>query len=280
MALSAARLPRARRRGAARRAGRERRGRAPPPSTARPVRVHATDRGEAGAARRSEMETAARTPRSSPVSSRGEGRLFRVGLYVTVRAPSEEALEREVHRVRAVCASLLLDTRPVTFRAVQGWLTTLPLGIDALRLRRTFDTRRSPPRSRSRAPSSSRPAGSSSDGTPRPAGSCSSIGSPSRTTTRSSWPARGRQELPRQAPDPSIALRGRRGARHRPRGRVPTARGGRRRRRGQARLRGERLNPLDLAEAGRPEALTDQALFVHTRLESARRDLPGGEGTA
>ena len=73
--------------------------------------------------------------------ARGEGRLFRVGLYVTVRAATEDALEREVHRVRSLCASLLLDTRPVTFRALQGWLTTLPLGIDALRLRRTFDTK-------------------------------------------------------------------------------------------------------------------------------------------
>jgi type IV secretory pathway VirB4 component len=73
--------------------------------------------------------------------ARGEGRLFRVGLYVTVRAPSEETLEREVSRVRSLCASLLLDTRPATFRAVPGWVTTLPLGIDALRLRRTFDTK-------------------------------------------------------------------------------------------------------------------------------------------
>jgi type IV secretory pathway VirB4 component len=73
--------------------------------------------------------------------ARGEGRLFRVGLYVTIRAPNEEALEREVSRVRSLCASLLLDTRPVTFRALQGWVTTLPLGIDSLRLRRTFDTK-------------------------------------------------------------------------------------------------------------------------------------------
>ncbi|HET6770668.1 MAG TPA: DUF87 domain-containing protein [Actinomycetota bacterium] len=73
--------------------------------------------------------------------ARGEGRLFRVGLYVSVRAANEEALEREVHRVRSLCASLMLDTRPVTFRALQGWLATLPLGIDALRLRRTFDTK-------------------------------------------------------------------------------------------------------------------------------------------
>ena len=63
------------------------------------------------------METAAQDAAElAGQLARGEGRLFRVGLYVTVRAPSEEALEREVHRVRAVCASLLLDTRPVTFR--------------------------------------------------------------------------------------------------------------------------------------------------------------------
>lgn len=73
--------------------------------------------------------------------ARGESRLFRVGLYVTVRAGTEEALERELHRVRSVCASLLLDARPVTFRALQGWISTLPLGIDAVGLRRTFDTR-------------------------------------------------------------------------------------------------------------------------------------------
>ena len=51
--LSAARVPGARRRGAARRARRERRGSSPPPSTARPVRVDETHRGEAGAACRS-----------------------------------------------------------------------------------------------------------------------------------------------------------------------------------------------------------------------------------
>jgi type IV secretory pathway VirB4 component len=89
-----------------------------------------------------EMETAAQdTAELAGQLARGEGRLFRVGLYVTVRAPDEKALEREVHRVRAVCSSLLLDARPVTFRAVQGWLSTLPLGIDALRLRRAFDTK-------------------------------------------------------------------------------------------------------------------------------------------
>lgn len=72
--------------------------------------------------------------------ARGDGRLFKVGLYVTVRAASPEALEAEVHKVRAVAASLLLDSQPTTFRSKQGWLTTLPLGLDLIELRRTFDT--------------------------------------------------------------------------------------------------------------------------------------------
>ena len=72
--------------------------------------------------------------------ARGEDRLFRVGLYVTVRAESEEALAREVASVRSLASSMLLDVAPVTFRALQGFVSTLPVGVDALKLRRTFDT--------------------------------------------------------------------------------------------------------------------------------------------
>lgn len=73
--------------------------------------------------------------------ARGEGRLFRIALYINVRAASEEALESEVHKLRALASSLLLETRPLTFRAFEGWVSTLPLGLDAIRFRRTFDTR-------------------------------------------------------------------------------------------------------------------------------------------
>lgn len=80
---------------------------------------------------------------ASDLSSRlakGEERMFRVGLYLTVRAFSEDELDREVKKLKALCASLLLDTRHATFRALEGFITTLPLGVDALSLRRTFDT--------------------------------------------------------------------------------------------------------------------------------------------
>jgi type IV secretory pathway VirB4 component len=72
--------------------------------------------------------------------ARGEGRLFRVGLYLTVHAATEEDLAEEIAAVRAVASSLLLVTAPATFRSVQGWVTTLPAGTDALRLTRTMDT--------------------------------------------------------------------------------------------------------------------------------------------
>jgi type IV secretory pathway VirB4 component len=72
--------------------------------------------------------------------ARGESRLFRSGLYLSVSAFSRAELEQRCERVRALCASLLLHAVPATFRPAQGWLTTLPLGLDRLRLRRAFDT--------------------------------------------------------------------------------------------------------------------------------------------
>jgi hypothetical protein len=72
--------------------------------------------------------------------ARGEQKLFRVGLYLTVHAPSEKALEAECTRVKALCASMLLDAQPATWRMLQGWSATLPVGLDALTRRRAFDT--------------------------------------------------------------------------------------------------------------------------------------------
>jgi type IV secretory pathway VirB4 component len=72
--------------------------------------------------------------------ARGEGRLFRAGLYLTVWAASEEELAAEAAAVRTLAESLLLQTAPATFRALQGWVTGLPLVTDRLRLRRAFDT--------------------------------------------------------------------------------------------------------------------------------------------
>jgi type IV secretory pathway VirB4 component len=72
--------------------------------------------------------------------ARGEGKLFRLGLYLTIYAATDGELAAETQAVRALAASLLLVTVPATFRSLQGWTTTLPAGTDQLMLRRTMDT--------------------------------------------------------------------------------------------------------------------------------------------
>ncbi|WP_027930120.1 VirB4 family type IV secretion system protein [Amycolatopsis thermoflava] len=72
--------------------------------------------------------------------ARGEGKLFRVGLYLTIHATSQSALAEEVAALRSLCASLLLDAKHTTYRSLQGWVSTLPLGLDLIGMRRTFDT--------------------------------------------------------------------------------------------------------------------------------------------
>ncbi|MET8779457.1 PrgI family mobile element protein [Nocardia sp. NPDC004654] len=72
--------------------------------------------------------------------ARAEARLFRVGVYLTVHADSETELADEVAAVRALAASLLVDTCTLSYRAAQAWVTTLPLGLDLIRVQRTFDT--------------------------------------------------------------------------------------------------------------------------------------------
>lgn len=72
--------------------------------------------------------------------ARGEGKLFRVGLYLTIHATSERALADEVAALRSLSASLLLDAKHTTYRSLQGWVSTLPMGLDLIGMRRTFDT--------------------------------------------------------------------------------------------------------------------------------------------
>ncbi|MGY1982969.1 TraG/VirB4 family ATPase [Nocardia gipuzkoensis] len=72
--------------------------------------------------------------------ARAEARLFRVGVYLTVHAETETGLTEEVAAVRALAASLLVDTCTLSYRAAQAWVTTLPLGLDLIGVQRTFDT--------------------------------------------------------------------------------------------------------------------------------------------
>lgn len=72
--------------------------------------------------------------------ARGEGKLFRVGLYLTLYATDRQALADEASAVRALAESMLLRCQPATWRTLQGWTTCLPLGTDQLQHTRTLDT--------------------------------------------------------------------------------------------------------------------------------------------
>ncbi|MBE1584552.1 VirB4 family type IV secretion system protein [Nonomuraea angiospora] len=72
--------------------------------------------------------------------ARGQARLFRVSIYLTVHAATQNELDEACAQVRALAASLLLDARPVAFRQLQGWVSSLPVAFDNLNTTRTFDT--------------------------------------------------------------------------------------------------------------------------------------------
>ena len=107
------------------------------------ARLEATRRLDVDKGRLSDPTTAVTADDADRLAerlARGETRLFRVGVYLTVHAPTAAALGEAVAHVRAAAASALLDTHPATWQHLQGWTTTLPLGHDALARHRVMDT--------------------------------------------------------------------------------------------------------------------------------------------
>ena len=72
--------------------------------------------------------------------ARGAAKLFRVGLYLTVHARTEDELREACAQVKAAAASTLIEVQLATWRHLAGWTTTLPLATDSLQMRRTMDT--------------------------------------------------------------------------------------------------------------------------------------------
>ncbi|MGC3862334.1 VirB4 family type IV secretion system protein [Micromonospora chersina] len=72
--------------------------------------------------------------------ARGAAKLFDVGIYVTIHARTLDELATVTAGVKSAAASVLLHLQPATFRHQQGWISTLPIGVDPLRMRRILDT--------------------------------------------------------------------------------------------------------------------------------------------
>ena len=107
------------------------------------ARLESTRRHDAGKGRLDNPEVDAAADDAAELAARlarGHGRLFRCALYATVHAATEAELTERVGEVRALASSLLLGTVPVTWRQLQGWVSTLPLAVDKLAMARTFDT--------------------------------------------------------------------------------------------------------------------------------------------
>jgi type IV secretory pathway VirB4 component len=72
--------------------------------------------------------------------ARGAAKLFDTGIYVTVHGRDLDELAAVTAGVKSAAASVLLDLSPATFRHQQGWVATLPVGVDPLKMRRILDT--------------------------------------------------------------------------------------------------------------------------------------------
>lgn len=107
------------------------------------ARLESSRRFDAQRGRLSDPTTDAAAGDADELAARlavGESRMFRSGLYLSVRAGSKSELDERCDRVRTLCASLLLHAVPAIFRPLEGWTTTLPLALDRMNLRRAFDT--------------------------------------------------------------------------------------------------------------------------------------------
>lgn len=107
------------------------------------ARLEASRRVGAGRGQLEDPETEAAAQDAAELAwrlARGEGKLFRVGLYLTVYAADRVQLTEDISAVRAIAESMLLRCEVATWRALQGWTSCLPLGVDQLGAKRTFDT--------------------------------------------------------------------------------------------------------------------------------------------
>lgn len=71
---------------------------------------------------------------------RGELRLFQLGLYFTIYAPSLESLDQMSKQLESTLGGMLIYTKRTLFQSEQGLTSTIPLGTDELKILRNLDT--------------------------------------------------------------------------------------------------------------------------------------------
>jgi hypothetical protein len=72
---------------------------------------------------------------------KGDERLFNISLYVTCKADSIEDLDLLTKKVEAELNSIMILPKIAKFRMIQGFKSTLPLGVDELKANQNITTR-------------------------------------------------------------------------------------------------------------------------------------------
>ena len=61
-------------------------------------------------------------------------KLFDVGLYITIYADTESELDKTESEIKSILEAKLVYIKPAIFQQEQGFKTTIPLGVDELKL--------------------------------------------------------------------------------------------------------------------------------------------------
>lgn len=72
--------------------------------------------------------------------AKGSERFFQFGLYVTIRDDKKEMLERVTTQVKSTLGALLIVAKTATLQIEDGFKTTIPVGVDKLKINRNMDT--------------------------------------------------------------------------------------------------------------------------------------------
>jgi len=70
----------------------------------------------------------------------GAERLFKMGLYITIFASLPKELNEIENKIRALLENKMVYAKPAVFQQEQGFISTLPLGVDKLFIHNDFNT--------------------------------------------------------------------------------------------------------------------------------------------
>lgn len=72
--------------------------------------------------------------------AKGAERFYQFGLYITLSSPSVDELEKMTKQLQSLLGSMLLVSKKATLQMDEGFKTTLPMGVDKLKILRNMDT--------------------------------------------------------------------------------------------------------------------------------------------